>query len=256
MSRSRHAPTRAFDRPAAGEIRTLAWDYPSGWQVPEHHHESHQLVHATTGAMTVYTEDGTWVVPSSWAVWVPAGTRHAIDIAGDVAMRTLYLPRALGRGLPRACRVVAVRPLLRELIVHAIERGTLRRRQVRDAHVMAVLLDELRATPAAPMHLPTPRDPRAARVAAALRADPSDHRTLAALAPTVGASVRTLQRAFEHDTGMTFARWRQQLRFLEALRLLAAGGKVTTVALEVGYDSPSAFVTAFRRMFGTTPGKY
>jgi AraC-like DNA-binding protein len=31
---------------------------------------------------------------------------------------------------------------------------------------------------------------------------------------------------------MTFGKWRQQLRLMQALRLLAEGGKVTHVALE------------------------
>jgi AraC-like DNA-binding protein len=55
---------------------------------------------------------------------------------------------------------------------------------------------------------------------------------------------------------MTFGRWRQQFRLLEALRLLATEKSVTVVALEVGYDSPSAFIAMFRRAFGTTPSRY
>jgi len=252
MSRTRQP---AFDRPASGCVRTLSWDYPDGWQVTEHAHRSHQLVYATGGVMTVHAGAGTWVVPTTWAVWIPAGTVHAIDIAGEVAMRTLYLAADLGAGLPRRCRVLAVTPLLRELILHAVGRGELGRAGA-DARLTAVIRDQLRALPDAPMYLPLPRDPRAARVAARLRADPADDATLAALARGTGGSARTLQRAFVRDTGMTFARWRQQLRLLEALRRLAEGGKVTSIALEVGYDSPSAFVVAFRRLLGTTPGQY
>ncbi len=55
---------------------------------------------------------------------------------------------------------------------------------------------------------------------------------------------------------MTFGRWRQQLRLLQAMQLLAAGRPVTAVALEVGYDSPSAFIAMFKRTLGTTPHRY
>jgi AraC-like DNA-binding protein len=55
---------------------------------------------------------------------------------------------------------------------------------------------------------------------------------------------------------MNFNQWRQQLRLVHALRLLAAGAKVTAVALDVGYDSPSAFIAAFRRVLGETPARY
>jgi AraC-like DNA-binding protein len=92
-------------------------------------------------------------------------------------------------------------------------------------------------------------------VAAVLRANPSDPRPLAEIVGR-GASLRTIERLFQVETGMTFGRWRQQLRLVEALRLLAVGEPVTSVALDVGYESPSAFVSAFRRTFGVTPGRY
>jgi AraC-like DNA-binding protein len=87
-------------------------------------------------------------------------------------------------------------------------------------------------------------------------ADPADRRTLAAWARPAGASVRTLARLFTRETGMGFRGWRQQVRLLRALERLAAGEAVTTVALDLGYDSPSAFVAMFRRALGTTPGRY
>ena len=76
------------------------------------------------------------------------------------------------------------------------------------------------------------------------------------MAKQVAASPRTLERLFQKETGMTFGRWRQQLRLLHALRLLAAGRPVSAIALEVGYDSPSAFIAMFKRTLGTTPYRY
>jgi AraC-like DNA-binding protein len=55
---------------------------------------------------------------------------------------------------------------------------------------------------------------------------------------------------------MTFGKWRQQLRLLQAMQMLAAGRPVTVVALEVGYNSPSAFIAMFKRTLGTTPHRY
>jgi AraC-like DNA-binding protein len=250
MSRTRHR----FDQPLAGQVRTLAWDYPSGWQIAEHAHDSHQLVYATTGAMTIHARRTSWLVPTGWAVWVPATTIHAIDIAGDVSMRTLYLARGLAPRLPTTCRVVAVPPLLRELVLHAVGKGTLDRRRAADGHLIDVLVDLVRAARAEPTELPLPRDPRVASIAKRLRDHPDERRTLAELA--VGASARTIQRLFERETGMSFARWRQQARLLEGLRRIAAGAKVTAAASEVGYESPSAFIATFRRQFGVTPARF
>jgi transcriptional regulator GlxA family with amidase domain len=175
-------------------------------------------------------------------------------------MRTLYLDPRRVRGLPVACRVLEIAPMLREIILHTVENDGLDRRVPAERRLAAVLLDLLhRALDAAPppaLSLPEPRDPRAVRVAALLHASPGTPRSLPALARSSGASARTIERLFKAETGMTFGRWRQQLRLVHALRLLAGGAPVTSVALDVGYDSPSAFVSVFRRTFGTTPARY
>ena len=89
-----------------------------------------------------------------------------------------------------------------------------------------------------------------------LRAHPDDAGLIKSVARRVATSARTLERIFQEETGMTFGRWRQQLRLLQAMRLLAAGRPVTAVALEVGYESPSAFIAMFKRTLGTTPHRY
>ena len=101
-----------------------------------------------------------------------------------------------------------------------------------------------------------PSDERALEVARALISDPADPRNLAAWGREVGASGRTLTRAFLADTGIPFARWRTSVRLQAALPLLAAGEPVANVAGYVGYETPSAFIAAFRRQTGVTPGAY
>ncbi len=238
-------------------VRTLAVGYAAGFTLHEHQHDEwDQLIYAQAGVMTVRTQRGTWVVPPLRAVWVPAGITHSIDMSGDVSMRTLYFRRRMARAMPRDCCVVEVSPLLRELILHVVAIGMLDRDRAQHARLLAVVLDQLRALPSVPVQLPLPRDRRALRVAQLLNDDPSDLRTLPSLAKQAGASARTVERLFQRETGLGFARWRQQLRLLQSLRLLAAGEPVISVALEVGYDSPSAFISMFRRALGTTPSRY
>jgi len=76
------------------------------------------------------------------------------------------------------------------------------------------------------------------------------------LARRSGASARTLQRIFRAETGMTFGTWRQQLRLGHALQALGAGSSVTSVALDAGYASVSAFISAFRHTYGQPPARY
>ncbi len=237
-------------------LAAMAKDYPDGWVNDWHHHDRAQLVYASSGVMTITTPDGSWVVPPNRALWIPAQIDHHIVMSGAVTMRTLYVAADAARGLPQACRVVAVSGLLRELILRAVELPVLYDEDGAGGRIAALIFDELRLLPTLPLHLPNPRDARLGRLCRALRERPADQRTLAAWGEAVGASGRTLARAFLKETGMSFAAWRAQVRLLAALARLAGGEKVTSVALDLGYDSPSAFIAMFRRQLGVTPSRY
>lgn len=221
-----------------------------------HFHDRDQLVYASQGVMTIRTSEGTWVVPTRRAVWIPAEIPHTIRMSGTVSMRTLYLKPRLSKTLPRACCVVHVSPLLKELILHACRLGSLHGKARWQHDLIGVILHQLEATRVVPLQLPTPSDPRALRIAQLLSDNPADRRNLAELCKAAGASKRTMERIFKDDLGMTFAQWRQQLRLMRAMVLLAEGAKVTHAALESGYSTPSAFISMFRKSMGTTPTLY
>ncbi|MCU1264341.1 MAG: AraC-type DNA-binding protein [Acidobacteria bacterium] len=238
------------------DIRSLASGYPTGFVIDSHAHVWHQLVYATRGVMTVNTADSSWVVPSHRAVWVPAGVEHEIEMVGTVSLRTLYVRASLSSALPKQCCVVNVSPLLRELILRTIQIGMLDRKVPAQKRMTGVILDQLETLRTVPLRLPMPCDARALRVVELVRASPSETHSLDHIAREIGAGKRTIERLFLAETEMSFGKWRQQLRMLHALRLLAAGESVTTVAFAVGYDSTSAFISAFKTTLGTTPGRY
>lgn len=240
-------------------VRTYAATHPSGIGIPPRSFAWDQLVYAARGVLSVHTSEGTWIVPPHRAVWIPRGVVHEVELSGRVAFRTLFFAAGIAKRMPEHCQAVNVSPLLRELMLHACRPGALRRDVPEQARLTLVILDQLRTLPQIPLQLPAPRDPRARRAAQLLlrssrRGDSQP--SLSETARGVGSSKRTLERLFRSETHMTLGRWRQRLRFAQALRLLASGHPVTRVALEVGYDSPSAFVHAFRRQMGVTPGRY
>jgi AraC-like DNA-binding protein len=237
-------------------ITTLTRDYPTGHVVPLHFHDRDQLVYASHGVMTVRTRNGTWVVPPHRAVWIPSEIPHKITMSGLVAMRTLYLKPRLAKDLPRDCCVINVSTLLKELILHACTVRTLKKSVEWQMHLIAVILHQLEAVQTIPLQLPHLSDARLVRISEILMSDPRDSRTLAQLCKKTGAGKRSVERLFQQEIGMTFGKWRQQLRLMQGMRLLAEGAKVTHAALESGYATPSAFTSMFKKALGITPSSY
>lgn len=237
-------------------VGALAVDFPDRHRVPRHDHPRAQLIYSATGVVVVNTDGGTWVVPPLRAVWMPAGTGHWLRLIGRCAMRTLYLAARAVPGAPRVPAVVEVSPLLRELIGEAVRVPILYDRRGRDGMVMSLLLREIRIAPVPALHLPMPTDPRLGRVCEAILREPASARTLDEWAGKSAMSGKTLARLFLGETRMTFGRWRQQARLLASLPRLAGGEAVLSVAMDLGYGSPSAFTAMFRKALGTTPSRY
>lgn len=237
-------------------IVAMAKEFPSGHLIPFHHHSRAQLLYASSGVMTVTTDKGIWVVPPLRAVWIPALTQHQIEVSGNLSMRTLYIDPTYYSGPSEECCVIAVSPLLKELILHAVGMPRLYPLKGQEERLLAVVLDQISNMSTAPLELQIPVDSRLKKIYKRLSNNPGDNRTLEDWGRLVGATDRTLARHFRLETGMSFGQWRQQIKILEALRLLGKKIPVTTVALDLGYDSPSAFISMFKKALGKTPGQY
>jgi AraC-like DNA-binding protein/quercetin dioxygenase-like cupin family protein len=227
---------------------------PVGRRFAWHAHENHQLAWSPEGVLVVLTEGGaSYVLPPSRALWIPAGTVHETRASGAAVLRSVYIK-------PRRCPIewapptpVAVSPLLGELIHHLDDDGL---GAAERSHAETVLFDLLVPLRIATIDVRPPSDPRARDVAAALIADPADPRTLQEWGHAVGASSRTLARAFLNDTGLSFGRWRTLVRLQASLPYLAQQLPVSSVARLVGYRTTSAYVAGFRAHTGVTPGRY
>ena len=237
-------------------VRSTAGTHPSGGVIARHHHAWGQLAYAISGVMHIATPTALWITPPTRAVWIPPGRTHEITMQGATAMRFLYIDPVTAGGLPGEEVVIEVAPLLRELILHILGIGMLGPGDPAHERLTGLLIDLLIAAPRQDLALPLPRDHRALAAAERLRAEPGENASLAEMARRAGASLRTLQRLFPDETGLTLEAWRQKARLIAAVALLANGAAVTTTALDCGYDSPSAFITAFKRQFGVTPGRY
>jgi AraC-like DNA-binding protein len=239
------------DRP----VVALADEYPAGFTDPMHSHGYVQILYASAGVMSVTTPETSFVIPPQRAVWLPAGVQHEVSCRGPVSLRTLYIRDVPGT-FDDTCRVFEVSNFLKAIILEVASFDPLYAIDGREGGIVRMLLSEIDRMPNAPYCVMMPRDRRLLRVCNEIIADPSDPRDIDDWAQLAAMGRRTFTRAFKHETGMGLAVWRQQVRLMEALSLLASGESVTRVAFEVGYDSPSGFSAMFRRAFGVPPSQY
>lgn len=239
---------------AAGSV--LARSYRIGTRLGLHAHREAQLLFASRGMMEVATPKGRWLVPPARAVWLPARMEHSVDVLADIEMRTLYVEPAWLRSHPEAPRlgrefVVAIKPLLRELILALFDTAMDRER---DELLARLVLFELAEAEDPTTFIPMPSDIRARRVAELILADPASDLDLDGLSRRVGASPRTISRLFPEETELTFKQWRQRARILAAVEALSTGHlSIKQIAGRLGFSSIAAFIYAFREVMGVTP---
>lgn len=257
-------PTLAMPGPhlTAGLERNVAHPYLLTTSVHEpehpviwtpHTHPEHELLWTDRGVATMHVAGRQWTVTPGIGLWIPAGVEHEGQTRYRTAVRATYFTTA---GWAESWhRPVAVRlvPAVRELLIHLKRAQMTVEQRVR---AQRVCVDMLETTETIELDVPIPSDPRLAMLVEMILHDPADDRSLEQWASLLNMTARTLTRAFSAEIALSFAQWRRLVRMRAALGLLADGMSVKVVAREVGYSTPSAFVTAFRKTVGATPGEY
>lgn len=221
-----------------------------------HSHRKAQLLFTIRGLINCQVDDGIWVVPPQSAVWIPTGLLHTTFGSGHIECICLFVEPRDGQKLPATCCTMTVSVLLRELLMRAAEFPEKYVGSGRDDRLFAVLLDELADAPIENLRLPLPQDSRLKKLADRLLTNPTDRASLGEWASRVALSERSLSRILKDEVGMSFGRWRRQLHVVLAIRRLAAGDSVESVAFGLGYESSSSFITMFRKALGKSPARY
>lgn len=222
------------------------------WE-PHTHAERHELLWGTRGALTAETADGYFAIPGSLGLWIPAGTEHRVVAAAGTTFRCTFIDADL-TSIATRTTAVAIPEVVRA-ILERLEASPYLPPSPR-LHAEELTLSLLEPVEVSTIDLPLPLDLRTRAVAQALLSDPADDRSIEDWGRHVGASARNLSRLFVAETGLSFSTWRTRARMRRAIEWLAADHTVAYVSRRSGYSTPSAFVQAFRRELGRTPGEF
>lgn len=227
----------------------------TGW----HSHDVHQVQYAIGGVVEVETAVAHYLLPPQQAAWIPVGLEHQATMPPNVRSVAVMFDPALLPPTDQRARILAVSPLIREMMIYALRWpigradndpvsegffGTL-------GHLVFEALDH-----EAPLSLPTSDDP----IVAAAMSYTKQHLasvTVTEVSRVVAVSERTLRRQFDSAVGMSWRTYLLHARMLRAMALLAAPGQsVQQTCAAVGFGSLSAFTRAFAQFCGETPSTY
>jgi len=226
------------------------------WEVAPHRHRKAQLIYTVRGMIRCEVENGLWLVPPQCALWMPGNVLHNAQGAGSTEAYCLFVDPLAAAHLPQSCCTLSVSPLLRELLLQASTFDPFYDEQGPEGRLTAVLLDQLAAAPIENLHLPVSDDARIRQLVERMLQSPADKSTLSQWAQRIGMSERSLSRTLQQQMGMSFGHWRRQLHVMLALQRLTQGESVQRIALDLGYESASGFVTMFRKAVGKPPARY
>lgn len=190
------------------------------------------------------------------ALWVPSGIRHRVEFMANAEMRTVYIRPDVQLFDDTRCRILSVSPLFRELILAAMPRTGTDVDTPRHPALFDLLGAELKNSSEVPLSLPMPRDKRVRSIAEQALTAPGEIGSIANWVAAAPASRKTVERLFVKETGLTPSHWVKQARLIFAIAALAEGQSVSSVAVELGYSTPSSFAFMFRRTLGVAPSQF
>lgn len=231
-------------------------EMPSHHKGTEHQHPWGQLAYASQGIMRVELPGASFTIPPERALWIPKFTPHIISTRYGLSFRSLYIDNALSINLPTDTTAIVVDKLLRELILQVTRWGNDYEIDGKKERLMGFLLDQVEDAQQTPLYLNMPTDKRLLKMTSRLSRHPADNTSLEQWSSFIGATPRTINRLFNKETNMGFLQWRQRLRILYSLDKIERGDNLVDVAVELGYESSSAFITMFKKHLGTSPKRY
>ncbi len=242
---------------AFAALEAKRFNHSAGTQVAEHRHPQGQLTFVTQGTSSITTAEGWWLAPPGRAIWVTPDVEHTASYSEFSDVIQLLIPQPLCETLPQICRTLQVSDLLRELALEALTFGNHGRNNEDIPAICQLIVHQLRsASTGISLFIPKGKDRRLRQITSLLQQDPGNNASLDQVAEISACSSRTLGRLFQAETGMTFTRWRENLRVVMAVDRLSRGQNITQVALELGYQTPNSFSTMFTRLLGEPPRRF
>lgn len=228
----------------------------SNTETRPHTHPWGQVQLISGGILEIEAEDTRFLAPPHLAIWVPTGIRHRSYNRKPIQFCSLNIASELTTAFPAKTSLIKVTAIASAIIDDFRDRNISVAQSTEDQRLVQVLLDQLATRETQHHFLPSSSHKHLATILAAVEENPTDNGTLQQWAARLHTTERTLARHCQAELGMSFTEWRLRVRYLYSMELLREGHAVKEVALTLGYNQASPFITMFKKYSGLTPEQY
>lgn len=231
--------------------------YPANTWSKLHSHAWGELAYTIDGCMVVCTEKGNWMAGQDKAIWIPPNREHEWYTPCRTQDCSLWIDYRALLSIKHfsSFQTLQISPLIREILLYLCRLPSGEGYVDSQRYAILFLLELLTNLPVVEEPLVMPQDKRLVELCTALLASPGEPFSINRWASRLGMSERNLSRLFKQETGSSFRDWRKLQKMRYARQLLRNGENTTSVSLECGYSSISAFIATFKQFFGITPGQ-
>ncbi|MFP3350271.1 AraC family transcriptional regulator [Pseudoalteromonas sp. SIMBA_153] len=245
-----------IEKHATNQFITKEIDMSSSYVDDYHSHSWHQIIFPYSGLLQSSIENKRIVVPHNALLYIPASTIHKSIAVTDTKFLAVYLNPNNTIEYSNELKSCLLTPFVKELILLLFNNTEIEQPAEELTNLLTVFRDQIAMANSYEIPLLIPKDRRLMSIFSQLHKQPSLKLTAQDWSVKVGASQRTLSRICAKEFNQSFSLWRQNIKLVLSLHLLASNKSIQEIALDLGYASDSAYIHAFKNLFAETPNKY
>ncbi|AJH16049.1 AraC family transcriptional regulator [Myroides profundi] len=225
-----------------------------------HHHKKAQLVYVESGYQHLHVESCQFLLPQNHVAYIPSNMPHKTTHASEhISLHTLYFDVDDLPPFYDELYLFSIPSVLREMIMYTEKWSMNMEYEESEQTFLRAILLELPSfvQNAVPLITPVPRTNALLEVTAYIHKHYRSTITIDELAQLSFMSIRTLERQFKKETGISIAKYIQMARIIKSIELLSEGQyTINEIALLVGYNSAQSYSNVFTKLMGQRPTEF
>lgn len=225
-----------------------------------HRHKKAQLIFVAEGYQYLHTPHKRFLLPANHAAWIPSKLYHRTSASSPfISLRTLYYDAQNLSGFYENLHLFSAPAVLREMLLYTQKWSLLKEHDPAEEVFLQAILSELPAfkKSGVPLQLPLPENPELLLVVEYIYQHLSGPLQIRDFTSIYPFSLRTLERKFKEELGMTLAQYIQLAKIIKSVELLTYGRhSIKEVAHRTGYASAESFSNQFVKLMGERPSAF